>query len=482
MKSRMSSSSASLKKARTSRGTTTTSLSWRPRMSSSSPKTRCKYWSCATSPRPTRARTAVRSTTRTPSATCGSTSPYPSSCASSVTAKSWNASRSPLSSSYRPRRPKWPGARMANRLTWPATATSSRPREKNAATSSAASRSTTRASTRALSVDRSARPNWVVIELPLEILLSLKVVTVPNGEVASFEIELTKGGAHVSWFHGITEIQFSEHVQLAIDGKRQRLMVYDCTVDDANEYWIRVLKRAFPLIKQWTRSRVNAPLYLFLAAIFQMINSVSLVSFGRRTGQLLWRIFRLCHVSFSRCNIPDDQFRQLGFFWEKNGSVALKNFSTLPRTWMIFSSLEMLDCAGLQMRFSSEGGHRCSRFCIQSGMPLVGKSSPNVVLVVFFCLNVGDPQFCLTNWFSGCHKRFHDCQVATGWIKWEGILHFSEEFCLLFGRSEAILRSRRLFHVVFKNRWNSIWICQMAFVGGRWQVMRWLDSTWLRVT
>ena len=102
-------------------------------------------------------------------------------------------------------------------------------------------------------------------------------------------------------------------------------------------------------------------------------------------------------VSFSRCNIPDDQFRQLGFFWEKNGSVALKNFSTLPRTWMIFSSLEMLDCAGLQMRFSSEGGHRCSRFCIQSGMPLVGKSSPNVVLVVFFCLNVGDPQFCLTN-------------------------------------------------------------------------------------
>ena len=76
----------------------------------------------------------------------------------------------------------------------------------------------------------------VVIELPPEIIMSLKDVTARHGEVATFEIELTKGDARVSWFCGTTEIQFSEHVQLAIDGKRQRLMVYDCTVDDADEY------------------------------------------------------------------------------------------------------------------------------------------------------------------------------------------------------------------------------------------------------
>ena len=76
----------------------------------------------------------------------------------------------------------------------------------------------------------------VVIELPPEIIMSLKDVTVRRGEVATFEIELTKGDARVRWYKGTTEIQFSEHIQLAIDGKRQRLMVYDCNVEDVSEY------------------------------------------------------------------------------------------------------------------------------------------------------------------------------------------------------------------------------------------------------
>jgi hypothetical protein len=76
----------------------------------------------------------------------------------------------------------------------------------------------------------------VVIELPPEITLRLKDVTVRRGEEASFEIELTKGDAKIQWFRNSEEIQLSEHIQLAIDGKRQRLVIYDSGPEDACEY------------------------------------------------------------------------------------------------------------------------------------------------------------------------------------------------------------------------------------------------------
>lgn len=64
--------------------------------------------------------------------------------------------------------------------------------------------------------------------------------TVQSGECAIFEIELTKGDARVTWFHDDVEIVLSERVQLAIDGKRQRLVVMDSGVKDAGVYSCRV--------------------------------------------------------------------------------------------------------------------------------------------------------------------------------------------------------------------------------------------------
>ena len=86
--------------------------------------------------------------------------------------------------------------------------------------------------------DKECTAELVVIELPPEITLQLKDVTVKRGEQASFETELTKGDAKIRWFRGepAREIQFSEHLQLAIDGKRQRLMVFDCGPDDEQIY------------------------------------------------------------------------------------------------------------------------------------------------------------------------------------------------------------------------------------------------------
>lgn len=75
-----------------------------------------------------------------------------------------------------------------------------------------------------------------VIELPPEIITKMQDQTVPEGEKAMFEIELTKGDALVQWFKDGKELQFSEHVQLSIDGKRQKLKIYNTKMEDAAVY------------------------------------------------------------------------------------------------------------------------------------------------------------------------------------------------------------------------------------------------------
>lgn len=75
-----------------------------------------------------------------------------------------------------------------------------------------------------------------VIELPPEIITKMQDQTIPQGEKAMFEIELTKGDALIRWFKDGNELQFSEHVQLAIDGKRQKLKIYNTTLEDQGEY------------------------------------------------------------------------------------------------------------------------------------------------------------------------------------------------------------------------------------------------------
>lgn len=68
-------------------------------------------------------------------------------------------------------------------------------------------------------------------------------VTIARGEKAIFDIELTKGDALVRWFKDNQELQFSEHVQLSIDGKRQKLKIYDSEPEDAGVYTCQVGKQ-----------------------------------------------------------------------------------------------------------------------------------------------------------------------------------------------------------------------------------------------
>lgn len=84
--------------------------------------------------------------------------------------------------------------------------------------------------------DQECSGDVTVIELPPTLLYDLENITISQGEKAIFEVELTKGDALVKWFKNGEEIQFSDHVQLRIDGKKQKLKIYDAVLEDAGEF------------------------------------------------------------------------------------------------------------------------------------------------------------------------------------------------------------------------------------------------------
>jgi hypothetical protein len=84
--------------------------------------------------------------------------------------------------------------------------------------------------------DQECSGDVTVIELPPKLLYELENITISQGEKAIFEVELTKGDALVKWFKNGEEIQFSDHVQLRIDGKKQKLKIYDALLEDAGEF------------------------------------------------------------------------------------------------------------------------------------------------------------------------------------------------------------------------------------------------------
>lgn len=84
--------------------------------------------------------------------------------------------------------------------------------------------------------DDSCTAEVTVVELPPEVISRLQDQRVSKGNKATFDIELTKGDALVQWFKDGKEIQFSNHIQLTIDGKKQKLKIYDCEDSDSGEY------------------------------------------------------------------------------------------------------------------------------------------------------------------------------------------------------------------------------------------------------
>lgn len=91
-----------------------------------------------------------------------------------------------------------------------------------------------------LNEDQECSAEVTVIELPPQIITRMVDVTIAKGEKATFNIELTKGDALVKWYKDGEELQFSDHVQLSIDGKRQKLKIYKSMAEDAGQYMCEV--------------------------------------------------------------------------------------------------------------------------------------------------------------------------------------------------------------------------------------------------
>lgn len=92
-------------------------------------------------------------------------------------------------------------------------------------------------------VDEACRAEVTVIELPPEIITPLQDKTVNKGDKTVFDIELSKGDALARWYKDGQEIQFSEHIQLSIDGKRQKLKIYNTMPEDEGTYSCEVRKQ-----------------------------------------------------------------------------------------------------------------------------------------------------------------------------------------------------------------------------------------------
>ena len=74
-------------------------------------------------------------------------------------------------------------------------------------------------------------------ELPPEFTKKIEPLTVTAGEEkAIFEIELSKGDAITKWFKNGKEVELNERIHLKIDGKKQRLEIYNVEITDAGEF------------------------------------------------------------------------------------------------------------------------------------------------------------------------------------------------------------------------------------------------------
>lgn len=95
--------------------------------------------------------------------------------------------------------------------------------------------------------DEECTAEVTVIEIPPELTSRMTDVTVTSGEKATFEIEVTKGDALSRWFKDGVELQFSDHVQLSIDGKKQKLKIYFADIEDMGVYTCKVSTSERPL-------------------------------------------------------------------------------------------------------------------------------------------------------------------------------------------------------------------------------------------
>ena len=73
-------------------------------------------------------------------------------------------------------------------------------------------------------------------EPPVEFTKPLEDQTVEEEATASLECEVSRENAEVRWFRDTQEIRKTKKYDLIVDGRKRRLIIHGCTLDDSKTY------------------------------------------------------------------------------------------------------------------------------------------------------------------------------------------------------------------------------------------------------
>lgn len=73
-------------------------------------------------------------------------------------------------------------------------------------------------------------------EPPVEFTKPLEDQTVEEEATAVLECEVSKENAEVRWFRDAQEIRKTKKYEMVADGRKRKLLIHDCTLDDSKTY------------------------------------------------------------------------------------------------------------------------------------------------------------------------------------------------------------------------------------------------------
>lgn len=73
-------------------------------------------------------------------------------------------------------------------------------------------------------------------EAPAEFAKPLEDQTVEEEATAELECEVSRENAEVTWYRDGQEIRKTKKYDMVVDGRKRKLIIYDCTLDDSRTY------------------------------------------------------------------------------------------------------------------------------------------------------------------------------------------------------------------------------------------------------
>ena len=82
-------------------------------------------------------------------------------------------------------------------------------------------------------------PQPIFPDEAVDFTVPLSDQTAPTYEDATFTCEMTKRGAHVTWYMDGEELMTNDKYEIVCDGVTQRLTIHECVADDIAVYTVK---------------------------------------------------------------------------------------------------------------------------------------------------------------------------------------------------------------------------------------------------